>query len=190
MPRVLPPEYFSGTALQTAPRLLGKVLVARRGQARMALPITEVEAYGGLRDLASHASRGPTPRNRPMFGPPGRWYVYFVYGMHWMLNVVTGPEGMPSAVLIRGAGDIVGPARLTKHLGVDKAFDAEPASRATGLWIEDRGWHVPRRRIRRTPRIGVAYAGPDWSARPYRFVVDPADVRQSPPSSRGASTVT
>jgi DNA-3-methyladenine glycosylase len=160
--------------------LLGKLLVARVDGRRVALPLTEVEAYHGSEDRASHAARGRTKRNRPMFGPPGHWYVYFVYGMHWMLNVVTATEDVPSAVLLRGAGDVVGPARLTRRLGVDRAFDARPAVRATGLWIEAGGLVAPRRHVARTPRIGVDYAGETWAARPWRWVIDPAALRRRP----------
>ncbi len=169
---VLGCDWFARPSYRVAPELLGKVLVARSRHGEIALPITEVEAYHGPRDRASHAARGETPRNRPMFGPAGVWYVYFVYGMHWMLNVVCDAPGTPSAILIRGAGDVVGPARLTKRLGVTKRFDGRPATPRTGLWVEDRGHVVPRRAVRRTPRIGVAYAGETWAAKRWRFVVE------------------
>ena len=136
----------------------------------MRLEITEVEAYDGLRDQASHASCGQTPRNSPMFGEAGRWYVYFTYGMHWMLNVVTGPKGYPAAVLIRGAKEVIGPARLTKYLRIDSRFNNKPAVPETGLWLE-KGKEIPHKRIRRTPRIGVAYAGKRWAEKPYRFFI-------------------
>jgi DNA-3-methyladenine glycosylase len=101
--------------------------------------------------------------------------VYFIYGIHWMLNAVTGDEGHPAAVLIRGAGQWIGPARLTKALSIDKSLNCQEATPESGLWIEDRGLVIPRRKIERTPRIGVDYAGP-WAAKPYRFVVDPKAV--------------
>ena len=168
MARVLPPSFFERTATVVARDLLGKVLVRRRRGRETRSPITEVEAYHGLSDRASHAHRGLTPRNAPMFGAPGHWYVYFVYGMHWMSNVVTAREGVPSAVLIRAAGDAAGPAILTARLGIDERSNALPASRASGLWIED-GRAPPGTRILRSPRIGVAYAGPVWAAKEWRY---------------------
>jgi DNA-3-methyladenine glycosylase len=95
--------------------------------------------------------------------------------MHWMLNIVTGAEGVPAAVLIRGAGRHVGPGRVTKGFGIDKSFDGRPATRRGGLWFEPSGIEVPRRLVARTPRIGVGYAG-DWAEKPLRFVVDPAEL--------------
>ncbi len=130
--------------------------------------ITEVEAYVGFCDRASHASRGMTPRNRVMFGPPGHWYVYFTYGMHWMLNIVTEREGYPAAILIRGVQGISGPGRVTKFFKIDKRFDGKPAARRAGLWIEDRGLKIPRRAIKRSRRIGVEYAG-RWKNKPWRL---------------------
>lgn len=149
---------------------MGKVIVRRVGAKEIAFLITEVEAYDGFDDKASHASRGRTERNAPMFGDAGFWYVYLVYGMHWMLNIVTGPAEYPAAVLIRGAGDINGPAKLTKALSVTKQFNATVTSRATGLWIEDRGIVVKKRDIKRLPRVGVDYAGPTWAGKKYRFL--------------------
>lgn len=150
-----------------AENLLGKFLV-RDGRTFM---ITEVEAYDGFEDKASHASRGETPRNKVMFGEAGVWYVYFVYGMHHMLNIVTGAEGYPAAVLIRGIEGISGPARLTKSLGIDWQMNEQKAIHASGLWIEDRGIIIPKNRIERTPRIGVAYAGEEWAGKPWRFCI-------------------
>ena len=131
--------------------------------------ITEVEAYDGPRDRASHAYRGETSRNRVMFGPACMWYVYFTYGMHWMLNITTGSVGYPAAVLIRGVEGVGGPAKLTRALGIDKRFNEIPAARASGLWIEDRGVAVAPRQIAKAPRVGVDSAGPIWKDKQYRF---------------------
>ena len=89
-------EFFDRPALEVAPDLLGKFLVRKGNGKEIALMITDVEAYDGLKDKASHASVGQTERNKAMFGPAGHWYVYFTYGMHWMLNAVTGPMGYPA----------------------------------------------------------------------------------------------
>jgi DNA-3-methyladenine glycosylase len=139
----LPAAAYQGEVLDLARRLLGSVVVSRVGEERVAVRLTEVEAYAGAADPASHAYRGPTARNSTMFGPPGRLYVYFTYGMHWCMNVVCGPVGEARAVLLR-AGEVVagpalararrgpavrdrdlarGPARLTSALGVTGGCD-------------------------------------------------------------------
>jgi len=161
--------------------LLGKYLVRRRGRRLIRARIIDVEAYDGPHDKASHASRGKTARNAVMFGPPRFWYVYFTYGMHWMLNIVTGKEGYPAAVLIRGVEvdgvRVNGPARTTKLLKIGREFNGMPANRRTGLWIEGTGKRVRTERIERTARIGVRYAGPAWSKRKYRFVLNKKAAR-------------
>jgi len=132
--------------------------------------IIEVEAYDGPHDLASHASKGRTMRTNVMFGAAGHWYVYLCYGMHWMLNVVTGPADYPAAVLIRAVEGIAGPGRLTKALGIDKRFNERSATLEEELWIEDRGVAVPKRGVQTTPRIGVAYAR-EYARKPWRYVL-------------------
>ncbi len=161
-------------ARQVAPALLGCHLCGRGHNGCITrFLITEAEAYCGPLDRASHASRGLTPRNRIMFGPPGYWYVYLCYGIHWMLNLVTGPGDYPSAVLLRGVEGLDGPGKLTRTLKITKVFNGRKCSRNTGLWIEGPakipvGW-----RRRRGPRIGVDYAGPQWAAKPYRWWLEP-----------------
>lgn len=164
-------SFFARPALVVARELIGKFLVRRIDGREIAAAITETEAYIGPHDLAAHGSKGRTPRTEVMFGPPGHWYVYFIYGIHWMLNAVTDDEGHPAAVLVRGAGEWDGPAKLTKALAIDKSFNALSIAPESSLWIENRGLKIPRSRIRRTARIGVDYAGA-WAAKPYRFVVD------------------
>jgi DNA-3-methyladenine glycosylase len=134
--------------------------------------ITEVEAYDSERDLACHASKGRTPRTDTLYHSGGVWYVYFVYGMHHMLNLVTGPEGYPAAVLVRGLDSIRGPGRITKALGIGRKFNGIEAAPETGLHLEDRGVEIPRRSIRATPRIGVDYAGPRWAGKRWRFFIE------------------
>lgn len=165
---------LEGPVETVAPALLGAVL--RAGD--VAVRLTEVEAYGGAQDPGSHAFRGRTQRTEVMFGPAGRAYVYFTYGMHWCLNVVTGPVGAAAAVLLR-AGEVVdgvalarsrrpgssdtdlarGPARLTKALAVDGScggLDLLDPSSALTLTAAD---PFDARRVRSGPRVGVAGAG-------------------------------
>jgi len=149
--------------------LIGKTLVSTRGARRVAVRITEVEAYHTERDLACHASKGRTPRTETLYGAGGIWYVYFVYGMHHMLNLVTGPKGQPSAVLIRGVESVSGPGRVTRALGIDMSFNRAAAAPSSGLHLEDDGVDIPRRLIRSSPRIGVDYAGPVWAGKRWRF---------------------
>lgn len=104
--RALPRSFFRRDSLDVAPELLGRILVSGVGPERVAVRITEVEAYRGMDDPASHAYRGPTKRNQVMFGPPGHLYLYLIYGMHWCANIVTGTDGIASAVLLR-AGRVV-----------------------------------------------------------------------------------
>jgi len=186
MRAILKQEYFQNrNTAKVAKNLLGKFLVRRyRGKTKAYL-ITEVEAYDGFHDKASHAHRGQTKRNRVMFGPAGHWYVYFIYGMHWMLNIVTGPKNYPAAILIRGIREfphvnrrksasitLNGPAKLTKALHIDKKLSGKPPTKISGLWIEDRGIKIAPRDIKSAPRIGVNYAGPIWSKKPWRFYTE------------------
>ncbi|MGC9453016.1 MAG: DNA-3-methyladenine glycosylase [Oceanipulchritudo sp.] len=154
---------------EVARGLLSCRLCRRVGDRILRWQITETEAYDGPEDKACHAHKGRTQRTDVMFGPAGVWYVYLCYGMHWMLNLVTGPEDYPAAVLIRGAGELHGPGRLTRALDITGALNRKPAARSSGLWIEP-GEKTGDDRIRATPRIGVDYAGTDWAKRPYRFV--------------------
>ena len=159
--------FFERGTLVVARELLGKYLV----HSEKALMITEVEAYDGPADLASHAARGRTPRNALMFGDAGIWYIYLCYGIYRLLNIVTGPRDYPAAILIRGVEGVDGPGRLTRHFGIDASFNGKKAEKESKLWIEDRGVVIDPRTILRTPRIGVAYAGPVWAAKKYRFVL-------------------
>lgn len=166
--RILAACFFDRSAVKVACDLIGCRLHWKTGEQSDSRTITEVEAYTGPQDLASHASRGRTKRNEPMFGPPGTFYIYRCYGLHWLLNVVTGPIGYPAAVLIRSVEGIVGPARLTKALGITGNLNGKSASEATGVWVSE-GPRPPRKQIIRSARIGVDYAGSVWSRKPYRF---------------------
>ena len=171
MKRLVEADFCSRNTVALARSLIGKHLVVDTDGERGAFVITETEAYDGPEDLACHASKGRTKRTETLFGPPGCWYVYLCYGVHEMLNLVTGPVDYPAAILIRGLGEVSGPGRLTKHLGIDRRFNARTALVETGMWVEDRGSRPNEADIETTPRIGVDYAGDDWANRPYRFVL-------------------
>lgn len=169
---------FNRPTLLVARDLLGKYLVRSAGGRLQAVMLTEVEAYKGPRDLASHARGGRrTPRVEPLYAEGGTVYVYFIYGMHWMLNFSTAGEGKPEAILVRGAvleedertTQLVGPARVTRHLDIDKQLDGADATSSPHIWVEDRGERDRSMRLRRGPRVGIDYSGPYWASRPWRF---------------------
>jgi len=164
------PTFFERSAVEVARDLIGCYLVRQHGKKVEKYMITETEAYEGPEDKASHASRGRTPRTDIMFGPAGHLYIYFVYGIHWMLNIVTGPKDYPAAVLIRGVRGFSGPARLTKNLKISGNLNKSKLGKATGIWIEGRDIEILDKQIRSAPRIGVDYAGPIWSRKRYRFI--------------------
>ena len=186
----LPRDFFDRPVLEVAPDLLGRVLVRTTPDGPIALRLTEVEAYDGPNDPGSHAYRGRTPRNDVMFGPPGHVYVYFTYGMWFCMNLVCGPEGTASAVLLR-AGEITegaelarkrrlsaqndkelakGPARLATALDVDRALDGTDACTAgdTPLHVLT-GTPAPPDQVRNGPRTGVSG---DGGVHPWRFWID------------------
>ena len=164
----LPGDFFMRDVLEVAPGLIGMELVIRRGNMPEKYMITETEAYRGTEDKACHASRGETPRNRVMFGRGGRIYVYLIYGMYWMLNFVTGGEGVPQAVLIRAVEGLEGPGILTRELGIDCSFYGEDLTDSDRIWVEDRGI---RPSFRQGPRIGIDYAGEFWKNQPWRYYI-------------------
>lgn len=160
-------DFFSRDVLIVAPELIGKKLCRYYGNDLVeSYIITEVEAYRGTDDLACHASKGLTPRTEIMFGEGGYIYVYLIYGMHWMLNFVTGPKNDPQAVLIRGLKECYGPGKLTRLLGIDKSFYGEDLSTSTRIWVEAAGVSP---KFVANPRIGVDYAGAEWASKPWRF---------------------
>jgi DNA-3-methyladenine glycosylase len=171
---VLPRRFYARDSLVVAPELIGATLVRRGPEGTIGGVIVEVEAYRGPDDPASHAYRGETPRTRSMFGPPGRAYVYFIYGMHHCVNIVTGPAGTGQAVLVRALAPSVGLARW-REFRPDAPLEragAGPAlaARALGLTRADDGLDLlgpvlvvrPRRGppppIARGPRIGLSVA--------------------------------
>lgn len=178
----LPHSFYERPARVVARALLGKLLVHEGRSGR----IVETEAYVGEHDLACHASRGRTARTSILWGPPGRAYVYFIYGMHWCFNAVTGREGRAAAVLVRGLEPVDGfdgpvrldgPGRLCRALGITGAQNGADLA-TSGLRILDAP-AVPARDVVRGPRIGVDYADA-WAETPLRFW-----VRRSTGVSRG-----
>jgi DNA-3-methyladenine glycosylase len=160
-------EFYTRDVLDVAPDLIGKNLVIIRGNGSFSrFSLTEVEAYRGIEDKACHASRGKTARTSVMFGEGGHLYVYLIYGMYWMLNIVTGTEGNPQAVLIRGAADISGPGKITKKLSIDRTYYGEDLVTSSRIWLEDTGFNPP---YYTGPRIGIDYAGEYWKSVPWRF---------------------
>ncbi len=196
---ILPPEFYTRPVLAVAPDLLGKKLVRSVNGLRISGWICETEAYDGQDDLACHARAGKTVRNAVMFGPPGRAYVYFTYGMHWCMNAVTGPEGYAAAVLIRAVFPLEGkafiaelregiaeknwtngPAKLTKAFAVDKAQNGADLTQPTsGLWIEA-GLDILADWIQRGPRIGIQNTPLPWRDLPWRFWVPENQFRDRP----------
>jgi DNA-3-methyladenine glycosylase len=183
--RRLSRSFFARDVLTVAPSLLGATI----SHAGVTVRLTEVEAYAGESDPGSHAFRGPTPRTAVMFGPAGHLYVYFTYGMHWCANIVCGDDGAASAVLLRagevGEGEDVaalrrhgirrrdwarGPARLATTLALDGAQTGLDACAAgTGVVLRAPGAPTDPALVRTGPRVGVAGAGGDGDAHPWRF---------------------
>ncbi len=194
----LPADFYNRPTLTVARALLGCRLVRILDGERLAGVITETEAYIGESDLGCHARAGKTKRTQVMYGPPGRAYVYFTYGMHWLLNVVTEAEGFPAAVLIRAvvveqgrdieteAGISVvasrrknvpvkhwtdGPAKLTLAFGIDSQHNnIDLTSTDSGLWIEP-GNPIPDSRVTNRPRVGLYSVPEPWKSIPWRFTV-------------------
>jgi DNA-3-methyladenine glycosylase len=158
---ILPESFYARDTVTVARDLLGKVLVC----GVTAAPIVEVEAYLGLDDKAAHSARGITPRTRVIFGPPGRAYVYLIYGMHECLNIVAEADGVPGCVLIRGVVGVSGPGRLTRAFGISRTQNGLPVFDPAGpIQVRDEGWRPAE--IQVTPRIGIRQCA-DW---PLRFV--------------------
>lgn len=168
--KILGSEFFNRKTLRVAQELLGSMLVRKIDGKISRYKINEVEAYIGPHDLACHSSRGRTRRTEIMFGDPGTIYMYFIYGMYWMLNIVTEKKDYPAAILIRGVEGISGPGRLTKELQLNGKLNGKIANPENGLWFEKSSEALHSKFIKRTPRIGVAYSG-KWAEKKYRFIL-------------------
>ena len=161
-------DFFHRQVDEVARDMVGKVIFRRMADGSvMSERIAETEAYGGEEDLACHASKGRTKRTELLYGKCGVMYVYLCYGMHWLMNVVTGEEEQPQGVLIRAGEKYDGPAKLTKYLGIDGSFNGRDICSDPEIWIEDDG---DRPRIIEAPRVGIDYAGEYWKNIKRRFI--------------------
>ena len=160
----LPYEFYHRHALEVAPDLVGKVLVC--GDQR--LRISETEAYCGTEDTACHAHKGRTRRTEVLYADAGTIYVYLCYGVHWLMNVITGEKDDPQGVLIRACVDAPGPGRLTKKLGITGRLNRENAVTSSSIWIEDDGFRCD---IALDKRVGIGYASQEDQDRLWRFKI-------------------
>lgn len=168
MADILTPEFFHRDALEVAPELVGKILVRTFDDGtEIRERIAETEVYRGEEDLGCHASKGRTKRTELLFGESGVIYVYLCYGMHWLMNVITGEVDQPQGVLFRAGAVHDGPAKLTKFLGVDGSFNGESFCVNPRIRIEDDGF---RPQIITAPRVGIDYAGDYWKSIEWRYI--------------------
>lgn len=160
---------LSRPAQQLAPELLGKLLCRRTDLGVFKYRIMETECYCGEEDTACHASKGKTPRTRVLYEKGGTSYVYLCYGMHALFNVVSGKEGHPEAVLIRGVEGYNGPGKLTRAMEIDRTLNEEDMTVSHKLWLEDDGYRPAYVRAR---RVGIDYATQEYRDVLWRFIVD------------------
>jgi len=191
----LPRDFFDRSTMQVARELLGARLVRLHGDQRIAGYIIETEAYRGEEDLGCHARAGLTERTRVMYGLPGFAYVYFTYGMHWMLNFVTEEEGFPAAVLIRGllpseGLDLIaarrsgrppaertnGPAKICQAFDINGALNATDLCAVDAVLFVEYGKLVPESSVTIGPRVGLNNVPQPWKSIPWRFQLNGADL--------------
>jgi len=187
----LPRSFFARPTLEVARALLGQRLVRLRSRERLAGLIVEAEAYIGQEDMACHAHAGLTARNKVLFGPPGHAYVYFTYGMHWLLNFVTEADGFPAAVLVRALVPVSGvatmrrlrhdrpdqiltdgPAKLTQALDIDGEFNGSDLCAARASLFVESMEPLPESAVAYGPRVGVNYAPEPWKSVPWNLKVN------------------
>lgn len=158
-------EFYHRHALEVAPDLVGKLLV-RNGKT---LRISETEAYCGISDTACHAHKGRTKRTEVLYADAGTIYVYLCYGMHWLMNVITGDAEDPQGVLIRACAEANGPGKLTKALGITGLQNQDNIVTSEELWIADDGFQCT---LRTDKRVGIGYASQEDQDKPWRFILD------------------
>jgi len=167
-------KYLSQPATLLAKELVGKLLCRQMEDGVMRYRIMETECYYGEEDTACHASRGKTERTSILYGKGGTAYVYLCYGIHSLFNVVTGPEGHPEAVLIRGVMGYNGPGKLTRAMAIDKELNGEDMVSSTRLWLEDDGYKPI---VRADKRVGIDYATPEHRDILWRYIADEVEYR-------------
>lgn len=166
--KTLNEEFFHRDCLKVAPDLVGKLIVRTHDDGtETILRINETEAYRGVEDTACHASKGRTPRTELLYREPGVIYVYLCYGIHYLMNVITGEREQPQGVLFRSCRIYNGPAKLTKVLGIDKSFNGESFIDNPRIKICDDGF-IPE--IVTAPRVGIDYATPEYRDIEWRFI--------------------
>ena len=164
-------EFFSRDVLAVAPDLIGKQLIVNLGKPNLqSHVITEVEAYRGEEDKACHACKGKTKRTEIMYREGGCLYIYLIYGMYWMLNIVTGEAENPQAVLIRGILGFNGPGKLCRELGITGVLNGENITTSNQIWLAE--GPVKHVGYSTHPRIGIDYAGDYWKNKPWRFLIN------------------
>ncbi len=166
--------FLSQSATVLAPALLGKLLCRRTEDGIVKYRIMETECYCGEEDTACHASKGKTERTSVLYEQGGTAYVYLCYGMHALFNVVSGREGHPEAVLIRGVIGYNGPGKLTKAMQIDKSLNKEDMVNSKALWLEDDGC-LPD--YRTAKRVGIDYATPEYRDILWRYIVNEQEYK-------------
>ena len=188
-------DFFEAPPLEVARRLLGARLVRLEGGQRLAGLIIETEAYCGEEDLACHARAGRTPRTAIMYGPAGHAYVYFTYGVHWMLNFVVQPVDLPAAILIRGVWPVEGlqvistrrtgrpkehwtdgPGKICQAFDIDGALNGVDLCAPGSVLFVESGLSIPETAVKITPRVGINSVPEPWKSKPWRYYVEAADL--------------
>lgn len=167
---ILSSDFFHRDALEVAPDLVGKIIVRKLSDNSIVkVRITETEVYRGEEDKSCHARFGKTSRSIMLYRESGLIYVYICYGIHHLMNIITGEVEQPQGVLIRAGENLNGPAKLTRYLHIDKSFNGQTIYNNPKVWIEDDGF---KPNIKTDKRVGIDYAGEEWSSKPWRFIAD------------------